>query len=169
MLFLATNITPVGDATSFVTILPTSIIPNTTVQAASTTNPVSSSTALPSEPMLPVGAKAGIGVAIPVAALIVLTLGFFKFCWHRKRQNKALQADTVALSGEDQPYLHQKGELEAEERRRYEMHGEHVQYELEGDNEMHEMAARVDQIPSNRPELRGEEHCKELSDETVAA
>lgn len=66
---------------------------------------------------------------------------------------------------DDQPYLQQKGELEAEEKRKFELHGEYRRYELDGDNEISEMSTAANApglaVP-NRPELRGDVHGKEL-------
>ena len=60
--------------------------------------------------------------------------------------------------------LQQKGELEAEGRRKYELEAEARLYELE-ENEIGEMPTTEEgnnRAAIRRQELRGEEHCREL-------
>lgn len=80
------------------------------------------------------------------------------------------------MSEETQPYLQQKAELEAEEKRRLELEAVEVRYEMDGANDSKEMPApgsdvrnEIDTItrppmPSlrERQELRGEDCSKEL-------
>ncbi|KAL8930803.1 MAG: hypothetical protein Q9208_000344 [Pyrenodesmia sp. 3 TL-2023] len=131
---------------------------------ANTTNQALIPTASPSSSGLGVGAKAAIGVCIPLAMLVIITLAGLGIVKRRKRKSHNSSGEPSAPSKDDQPYLQQKGELEAEERRKYELQAEIKQYELEGDHDIQEMSTPANDLALNRPELRGEEHCKELSD-----
>ena len=115
-------------------------------------------------------AQVGIGIAIPmtvgalaVGALLVLAL----LLWRRYRKNKGANAATAEhVKPEDtQPYLQQKPELEAEEKRKQELDAEERRYELDGENGIHEMSDwSSNGLPASRvlQELRGEEHAREL-------
>lgn len=63
------------------------------------------------------------------------------------------------------PYFQQKGELEAEESIKYELHAETCRDELE-ENEVHEMpttgGGHGEEMVVRRNELRGQEHSREL-------
>ena len=105
--------------------------------------------------------KIAIGCSVSVAGLIsflVLALWIYRYRKAKQQRQPSLKS---ASPEDDQPYLQRKGELEAEEKHRYELSNEQRQNELDGDNEIHEMPADRDGIP-RRQELRGEEHCKEL-------
>ena len=80
------------------------------------------------------------------------------------------------MSEETQPYLQQKAELEAEEKRRIELEAVEVRYEMDGGDDRKEMPApgsdvRTEIDTTTRPsmpslretqELRGEEFSREL-------
>ena len=114
------------------------------------------------------GATIGLSAGLPLIALIVLILLFLLvlLCLarrKRKQSEKAQQARPVV--NENQPYLQQKGELEAEEKRKYELQAEERRYELPEENAIREMSStdeRAERSNARRPELRGEEHCREL-------
>ena len=77
---------------------------------------------------------------------------------------------------ETQPYLQQKAELEAEEKRRLELETVEVRNEMDGRDHMNEMPAQGSEVANEidtierpamssleeRHELKGEEHSKEL-------
>ena len=110
-------------------------------------------------------AKIGIGVTVPVVvtALILLAL----LLWRRSRKTKRRNAPREDhIPPEDsQPYLQRKAELEAEEKRKYELAAEERRYELDGETRIHEILDGNSHgfSPSHtRQELRGEEHSREL-------
>ncbi|KAL8922360.1 MAG: hypothetical protein Q9208_005213 [Pyrenodesmia sp. 3 TL-2023] len=135
-----------------------------------TTTPLPQPIAEPSKPNLSLGAKTAIGISVPVAVLITLAILVLAILRHRKnkRTNQPSSAKTTASSTEDQPYLQQKGELEAKESALFELSAEHRQHELESRDEIREMSAVADWCDEGlcwRRELRGEEHCEELRGE----
>lgn len=142
------------------TSLPTSTSPLTSVNIATPTYP-------PIRPELSIRTKIGLGVGVPIAAIATLTCVVLAISHYRKsKRNKHPDLSPTSSEGEEQPYLQQKGELDAEERRRFELEAGRRQYELDGDNnEIHEMPSAFDGQLSHqrRQELRGEEHCKEMS------
>ena len=110
-------------------------------------------------------AKIGIGIAIPfvVGALLLPAL----LLWRRYRKKKGANAATAEHVESEgvQPYLQQKPELEAEEKRKQELDAEERRYELNGESEIHEMSDTSNNgLPASRvlQELRGEEHAREL-------
>ena len=118
--------------------------------------------------------KAAVGVVVPVVAIISFALGMiFYLRRHRKRSQSGKGKN---VSEETQPYLQQKAELEAEEKRRVELEAVEVRYEMDGGDDRKEMPApgsdvrtEIDTItrppmPSlrERQELRGEEFSREL-------
>ena len=109
-------------------------------------------------------AKIGIGIGVSAIGIIILLLtrrGLLQYC-ERKIRDRAEKLN--ATSDQHQPYLQQKGELEAEERRKYELEAEERRYELE-ENEINEMPTiemNNNRSADGKQELRGEEHCKEL-------
>ena len=94
----------------------------------------------------------------------------------RRKQNKSRKDtnNSADASGETQPYLQQKAELEAEEKRRLELEAVEVRYEMDGADNITEMpgndirneidTAAEPEMSSLRKkhELRGEEFSKEL-------
>ena len=110
-------------------------------------------------------AKIGIGVAIPVAvtALVLLIV----LLWRRSRKIKESDGlkEENAVPEDNQPYLQQKAELEAEEKRKNELEAEEKRYELDGETRIHEMSDEGSHglpYPNVMQELRGEEHSREL-------
>ena len=117
--------------------------------------------------------KAATGVVIPVVAIISLVLGIL-FYLRRRRKRSESGKDTHGSEAGTQPYLQQKAELEAEEKRRLELEAVEVRYEMDGGDHINEMPGsqvrnEIDtvvrpQMPSleETQELRGEECSKEL-------
>ncbi len=106
-------------------------------------------------------------VAIPVAFLGLALLGFLLY--RRRKNQKASKEDdpisqNLESSPEDlQPYLQQKAELEAEEKRKHELEARERRYEIGNEGERYELPVEeVGLMISSRQELRGEEHSKEL-------
>ena len=96
---------------------------------------------------------------------MALAYGGWRCLQYRKRK-LGDQAQKQGTATEDpQPYLQQKGELEAEERRKYELEAKERRYEL-GSGEICEMETGEE---GNCPnglrggELRGEECSRELA------
>ncbi|KAL8646634.1 MAG: hypothetical protein Q9226_006774 [Calogaya cf. arnoldii] len=112
---------------------------------------------------LTVGAKVAIVLAIALLAMIMV-VGLRRYR-KRKREHEPRSTDHTKSSGNDQLYLQQKAELEAEESGKSELHGDDHKYELQG-SEVREMLtdanARDPRVALGMPELRGEEHAKEL-------
>ena len=108
--------------------------------------------------------KIGIGIGVSAAGTIIFFLVLRDFLRYRERNIRDRAEKQKVRSEEHQPYLQPKGELDAEERRKYELEAEERRYELE-ENEINEMPTmEMNNKKSNhgRQELRGEEHCKEL-------
>ena len=98
------------------------------------------------------------------------------FYLRRRRKRNHSGKDTNGSEEETQPYLQQKAELEAEEKRRLELEAVEVRYEMDGRDHRNEMPEQgngvgneIDTIERpalsslrERHELRGEEHSKEL-------
>ena len=76
------------------------------------------------------------------------------------------QEGTSASEGDNQIYLQQKAELEAEERRRHELEGRQRIYELDGQTGIIEIPAGTHEhnlaVTRSRQELTGGEHSQEL-------
>ena len=99
--------------------------------------------------------------AIGTVILLLASRGLLQYRERRLRDRAEKQG---ATSEEHQPYFQQKGELEAEERREYELEAEERRYELE-ENEINEMPTiemNNNRSAHGKQELRSEEHCKEL-------
>lgn len=112
---------------------------------------------------LSAGAKIGIAFGALGVTLILISLAIFRYLRRRKSNKEA--DDRPNPPENDQPYFQQKGELEAKDVVKFELHAESRQTELDGEREIHEMPsleASHDEQASHRQELRGEEHCKEL-------
>ena len=110
--------------------------------------------------------KIGIGIGAALALLIAPALVGWGCLRYRKRR---LASNHAIASQSAQPYFQQKGELEAQERREYELHHEECRYELE-ENEVREIATteeEVDMTALQRPELRGDDHLKELASKSL--
>ena len=107
------------------------------------------------------------GVAIPVAFLGLSLLGFLVY---RRRRIMKTQKEEDATSQRQgsphegtQPYLQQKGELEADENRKHELEARERRYEIGSGGERYELPVeRENTMIRTRQELRGEEHSTEL-------
>lgn len=98
--------------------------------------------------------------------------------YFRKRQKQRQSGEgktSPAESSEDaQPYLQQKAELEAKEKRQHELDAQELRYEMEGAQTWHEIEGATNTNETSGEaiqghdsdrliqELRGEEHSKEL-------
>ena len=111
------------------------------------------------------------GIITPIA-VIAMGLQYY-FCIKRKlrrRKQRFMRAEVsrgkAHLEG-DSPHLYfqQKAELD-DEQRRHEMEAVEVRYEMEGEGEIRQITVegRGRERHSNRQEMRGEEHSKELDD-----
>ena len=149
------------------------------VGANSTTSPTlhsSNATKPIVTPRLDQRTKIGSYVAAFFAALILSLL--VAFIWHKRRLRSAAitaekqgdtemkQEGTSASEGDNQIYLQQKAELEAEERRRHELEGRQRIYELDGQTGIIEIPAGTHEhnlaVTRSRQELTGGEHSQEL-------
>lgn len=167
-------ISPVDSSSGLVrtkteTTFPTSSAAVTSTGKSSTdpslpTSSIASATSRPTI-SLSVGAKIALGVVISVFLSTVSALAIWSILRHRKRKLVNRSNGTRTLSDEGQPYLQQKGELEAEEKRKYELQAEERRYELADDSQTREMAATDsphEMSTQRTQELRGEEHSREL-------
>lgn len=158
----ACNVTVNAVNTPSPTLASSAVISTTPNTQSSATNTTSDSHTVKTH--LSVQAKLSIGVVIPLVAIITCLL-IALFCFRQRlRKLSSSKEKTPLASNGDAAYLQQKGELDAKERRKYELHAGRIHYELGGD-EIHEIATDGDrcEFPTSwRPELRGEEHCKEL-------
>ena len=101
-----------------------------------------------------------ISTIISVLSFALILLAFFT--WRKAQSQKRHSISNVGTDQTDQrkdvqPYLQQKSELEADERRVYEMDTKIALYEMASVSEMHETTTSA-----LRPELRGDEHASEL-------
>ena len=111
--------------------------------------------------------KVANGVAIPVALLGLVLLGFLVY---RRRKPKKTLKDEDATSPKEgtphedtQPYLQQKAELEAEEKRKHELEARERTHEMGNEGERYELPVEEeDLMVRTRQELRGGEHSTEL-------
>lgn len=116
-----------------------------------------------------------IGVVISGVTILIVLLGMAQWRNRRRHKHTAQTEGDLAESSEDaQPYLQQKAELEAEERRQLELDAQDLQFEMEGTQARHEIGGTDNQnelsaesVQGNGSggllhELRGEEHLKEL-------
>lgn len=130
----------------------------------STGNPTEASTSTSRYHHLDEQAIIGIGIAIPVIVIALLLLALL--LWRRSRKIKKANVTEVQhpISEDKQPYLQQKAELEAEEKRKHELEAEERRYELDGESRIHEISESSHGLPpfSVRQELRGEDHSREL-------
>ncbi|KAL8794972.1 MAG: hypothetical protein Q9195_002554 [Heterodermia aff. obscurata] len=109
--------------------------------------------------------KIGIGVGVALALLIALALVGWECLRYRKRKLEDSAKNGATVAEGTQPYLQRKGELEAEERGKYELHHDECRYELE-ENETREMAMTgdgINMIARRRVELSGDDPLKELA------
>lgn len=111
--------------------------------------------------------KVANGVAIPLAFLGLVLLGFLLY--RRRKIQKTRKEDNATPSKQEsshedtQPYLQQKAELEAEEKRKYELEARERRYEIGNAVERYELPVeKEDLMIRTKQELRGEEHSTEL-------
>ena len=110
--------------------------------------------------------KLATGVTIPVAFLGLVLLGFLVY--RRRKNQKTLEEDPTSQDSgspqeDPQPYLQQKAELEAEEKRKHELEARERRYEIGNEGERYELPVEEgDLMIRSRQELRGEEHSREL-------
>lgn len=112
----------------------------------------------------------GIIVVGIVILILLVTMGLAYFCIVRKlrreRDGAAIAHQNTEGEGENpQLYFQQKAELD-DEQRRHEIEAVEVRYEMDGEDEIHEMPVEEREKHWGRQELRGEEHSKEL-DNTI--
>ncbi len=103
-----------------------------------------------------------VGLVVPVAVIASLLVTLIS--WRRYRTRRQAETNNNTKLPEDaQPYLQQKPELGAEERRTYEREAQEVRYEMQGEDTIHELGPEGDiHRISRRQELQGPEHSKEL-------
>ena len=149
------------------------------VNATSTTSPTlrSSNTTEPTAtPGLDEPERIGIGVAVSFATLILVAL--VASIWRKsrlrsaaipagkQRDNKNEQEGTSRNEGENQLYLQQKPELDAEEQQKHELEARQRIYELDGETEIKEFPTGIDEhrlaVMRSRQELKAGEHSQEL-------
>ena len=106
--------------------------------------------------------KIAVGLVVPVAVIASLLVTLIS--WRRYRTRRQAETNNNTKLPEDaQPYLQQKPELGAEERRTYEREAQEVRYEMQGEDTIHELGPEGDiRGISRRQELQGPEHSKEL-------
>ena len=107
--------------------------------------------------------KIAVGVVVPIAVIASLLITLIS--WRRYRTRRQAKTDNNTTLPEDaQPYLQQKSELGAEERRTYEMEAREMRYEMQGQDTIHEIGPEEDiRRISRRQELQGPEFSKELA------
>ena len=156
-------ITLVDNNGSIATSLPPSVTASRT-EASISRNSTETTSSIPNR-NLDEQAKIGIGITVPVVvtSLVLLALLF----WRRSRRIKERNAVTGHRTPPEdmQPYLQQKAELEAEEKRKHELALNERRYELNGETTIHEISdGNGDGFPTShvRQELGGEEHSREL-------
>jgi len=112
--------------------------------------------------------KVGVKIAIGFGSVVVVGILAFIICGilrHRKRKLETRKKGLGTPSDVNQPYFQQKGELEAEEKRKYELHTDERRYELAEDTQIHEMSttdSSYELSTQRTQELKGEEHLREL-------
>ena len=111
----------------------------------------------------------GNAIAFPVAFLVLSLLGYVAYKRRKIKktlteEDATLQQGQVSPQENNQPYLQQKSELEAEENRKHELEARERRYEMGIEGERHELPVKEEgnSMIRTRQELRGEEHSKEL-------
>lgn len=107
------------------------------------------------------------GVAIPVGILGLVLLGLliYRHLKTRKilKEEDATSQEQGSPREDAQPYLQQKGELEAEGKRKHELEARERRYEMGNEGERYELPVEEEDLMiRTRQELRGEEHSTEL-------
>ena len=104
-------------------------------------------------------------MAVPLAVIVLAALALFGGLKYRNRRKEKAMKEEQESSEDNQPYLQRKGELDAEEKIKYELQAEERRYELGDESETREMSTTKDHdsiTALSRQELRGEEHSREL-------
>ena len=172
LLYLPSDLIPILNTTS--SPLPT----NTTLLSTASNNRSSNTTISSAADNVPTGLttkeKTATGVVVPAVVIIAFVLGMIFYMRRRRKRNHSGK-DTNGSEEETQPYLQQKAEFEAEEKRRLELEAVEVRYEMDGGDHVNEIPGshvrnEIDtvvrpQMPSLKEtqELRGEECSKELA------
>lgn len=87
-----------------------------------------------------------IGV-LPIEVLIVtIVLGIHRLMRRKPSRPLRTRVDTTKPRGDSLLYLQPKAELEDEQRRRHELHGEHLVHELDGKDEIYQMPDETDSL-----------------------
>lgn len=87
-----------------------------------------------------------IGV-LPIEVLIVtIVLGIHRLMHRKPSRPLRTRADITKPKRDSLPYLQPKAELEDEQRRRHELHGEHLVHELDGKDEIYQMPDETDSL-----------------------
>lgn len=172
--FLSSAMFPLGASLGLEGCSPTIALNQVAVDKSTTTGTVNKSTAAaspttvafrPSLSTLSDKAKVAIGIAVPIVVVVIIAL--MTFVCHRNRifRRKGPAKEQQAFSNEIRPYFQQKGELDAEGTRRYELHAEDQRHQLPEEIEILEMSTQGEQSKTTERwtlELRGDEHCQEL-------
>lgn len=108
-----------------------------------------------------------LSVIVPTVALMIILVGFIAIRRYRKKRSQAVVTSQSTTTTDTQLYVDQKAELEDEERRKHELDGAGISYEMEGEDRIFEMPSGRDaetSVASIRAtqELRGLEHSQEL-------
>ena len=103
-----------------------------------------------------------VAIVVPIVLIALSLVYFIRRRRQRKERAPSINQDVGKREGEDaQLYFQQKVELD-DEQRRHEMEAVEIRYEMEGDNEVHEMAMEGRQEEGVRQELGGADHAREL-------
>ena len=180
--FFPTALIQVND-TSVTPALSTLVLPapsaSLPVGANSTTSTIlhpSNATKSTVAPRLDEPIKIGIGVGVSFAALLLISL--VGYIWRKRRLHLAAitaeeqgdtegrQKGTSSSDSDNQPYLQQKAELEAEERQRHELEARQKIHELDGGTEIREVPGGTHEhrlaVMRSKQELTSGEHSQEL-------
>lgn len=118
-----------------------------------------SSSSVETNPPFSAGVKSTLASTLSVVFVLLIFLSVLAIRLYRKSKSKKTRGQDIDSLEKDHLYFQRKGELEAEERRKFELHANKREHELEGEIEIREMSTSAN-VP--RSELRGEEHCREL-------
>ena len=131
-----------------------------TTSASSTSYPlaIQPSSSDPTSSGLGTGVRVGIGIAVPVGIIALFMLATYLWRKDQRQRREALKPEDVWKVSEDTspPFLQQKPELDAQQRR-HEVEAKERRHELDPGCRRHELPAG-----DRRQELRGEDHSQEL-------
>ena len=108
-----------------------------------------------------------VSVIVPTAGLMILLLCFVAIRRYRKKRSQTALVKQPDMTSDTQLYVDHKAELEDGERRKHELSGTEVTYEMEGEDRIFEMpsdaGARTNLASvQGIHEMTGAEHSKEL-------